>query len=136
MDDRAAQKDELAEVYTALQSNLPSDCQDAAKLKVEFDELNSLWSSLSKHLAVARSKLKPAMKIAKFHEVEKERLTKWVQTTLSKLTNLGPLPSEPQPVQELKQQIDVRKSSISNNESIVFTFLIGKVRICKRPLTK
>ena len=94
-----------------MHSKLPQDGQDVVKLREQYDELDSLWTGLAKALALARSKLKPAMKIAKVHEGEKEQLTKWVARTLSELTNLGPLPSEPQPVKELKQKIDVRKTA-------------------------
>ena len=113
MEARENQKDELAEVFAALQSNLPSDSQDVVKLQEQYEELDSLWANLTKVLAVARSKLKPALKIAKSHEGEKEQLTKWVTKTLSDLTNLGTLPSEPRPVKELKQRIDVREARFS-----------------------
>ena len=120
MEARETQKDELAEIYAALHSKLPLDGQDVVKLKEQYDELDSLWTSLAKVLAVARSKLKPAMKIAKSHEGEKEQLTKWVTKTLSELTNLGPLPSEPQPVKELKQKIDVRNTNFVTCNIVIY----------------
>ena len=109
MEARESQRDELAEVFAALCSKLPPDGEDTAKLREQYGELDLLWADLTKALAVARSKLKPAMKIAKAHEGEKEQLSKWVGKTLGDLTNLGTLPSEPQPVKELKQKIDVSK---------------------------
>ena len=106
---KQSQRDELLAAYTDISSCLPPDCDDVQALKNKTDELQTCWSSLSDQLITAQSHLEPSAKLAKLYETAQEKLQAFVKLVLGELTGLGPVPSEPEAVQELKIRIDVRK---------------------------
>ena len=77
-------------------------------LKNQIDQIQDLWLNLSDQISCALSSLEPATKLAKTYENGKDKLMSWLKIALGELTGLGPIPSEPEAVQELKIRIDVR----------------------------
>ncbi len=95
------------DVYNDIITCLPSESDDVIVLKAKTDEVLTCWSNLSDQISLAQSNLEPSTKLAKSFENSEEKLTAFIKLALNELTGLGPIPSEPEAVQELKIRIDV-----------------------------
>ena len=100
------------DVYNDIIACLPPESDDAIAIKGKMDEVLTCWTGLSDQITVAQSRLDPSTKLAKSFENGQEKLTAFIKLALNELTGLGPIPSEPEAVQELKIRIDVRCTQI------------------------
>lgn len=105
----APEKDKLAPLLTTLTSHLPTENPDREGLQNQFDELTSRWSDLTDHLGQCQSNLDSTLALAKNYEGAADKLLPWVPNTLNRLENLGPPPAEPEAVEKLKSEIEVRR---------------------------
>ena len=78
-------------------------------MKNQLDQLDNAWTSLSDQLDQNHSNLDGALNLARSYEGSSQKLLPWVPNTLGHLENLGPPPSEPEAVEKLKSDIEVRK---------------------------
>ena len=108
--DKTAEKNKLAPLFGALTSALPDENEDRERMKNQLDQLDCAWSSLSDRLDQNHSNLDRALNLARSYKGSSQKLLAWVPNTLSCLENLGPPPSEPEAVEKLKSEIEVRKN--------------------------
>ena len=93
MEAKAVDKERLIPLQVELTSELPDGSTEREELQNRLDSLNKKWADLSNKLGQ--------------HKTELDSLTPWVPQTLERLENLGPPPTEPEKVQELKVEIEV-----------------------------
>ena len=107
LDSKSAEKDELVALLAELVTQLPSESDEREDLQKKLEDLNNTWSSVSADLSHHESSLEAAFMLAKGREEAMAKLFPWVSTTLERLENVGPPPSEPELVEKLKSEIEV-----------------------------
>lgn len=107
MEAKAVNKEKLIPLQAELTSELPDGNTEREELRNRLDGLNKKWADLSNQLGQHKTKLDSAFGLACAHEGSMKSLTPWVPQTLERLENLGPPPTEPEKVQELKVEIEV-----------------------------
>ena len=104
---KAVDKDKLVPLLVDLTTKLPEENEERERLQNQLDTLNKKWSDLSSQLGQHQTNLDNAFDLASTREGELEKLNPWVPQTLQRLENLGPPPTEPEKVEELKAEIEV-----------------------------
>lgn len=100
-------KDKLLPLLADLTSQLPGGNAEQEELRNQLDSLTKRWVNLSNELEQHKTKLDSAFGLACTHEGSMKMLTPWVPETLERLENLGPPPTEPEKVQQLRTEIEV-----------------------------
>ena len=106
---KAAQKDKLVPLLSELTAQLPEGSEERDQLQDQLDTLNKKWTDLSNQISQHKGSLDAAFELASSHEGSLGSLNPWVPDTLQHLENLGPPPTEPEKVQQLKAEIEVGK---------------------------
>ena len=104
---KAADKENLAKLFSELISDLPDDIPEKQSLQNSLDKLNTSLSNLSDQLARDQTSLDAALGLARSYEGAQEKLVPWVPETLDRLEKLGAPPTEPEMVEQLKADIEV-----------------------------
>lgn len=105
---KSEEKKKLAPLLTELTSRLPEGSKEREGLQSQLDGLGERWSDLSGRLGQCQANLDSAFDMASTHESSTTALTPWVPDTLEHLQTLGPPPADPEKVQKLKAEIEVR----------------------------
>ena len=108
LDGKSGEKDELVALLAELVAQLPTESEEREELQKQLEEVTSTWASLSEDLSQHESNLEATFMLAKGHEEAMDKLFPWVPRSLERLENLGPPPTEPDLVEELKTEIEVR----------------------------
>ena len=106
MESREEERAKLHPLIQALISQLPADHEDRAILLVQQEDLNSKWSTLDEELRGHQNKLETAHAQAVAYEGAMAKLLPWVPKTLSYLEGLGPIPTEPEMVEQRKSEVE------------------------------
>ena len=107
LDAKSAEKDTLVALLAELVAQLPNESEEREELQGQVEQLNKRWVAISEGLSQHESNLESAFMLAKGHEGAMAKLIPWVPTTIDRLENLGPPPSEPEQVEKLKTEIEV-----------------------------
>ncbi len=104
---RAQDKTSLLPLLAELTAQLPEGNSEQRALQDRLDDLTRRWTDLSSELQQSKTNLDSAFELACSREGSVRVLTPWVPRTLERLENVGPPPTEPEKVQELKAEIEV-----------------------------
>ena len=116
MNAQQPQYEQFIQLGLSILDKCDPESQDAARINKQLDEINKSWDKLQGKLAEREATLKDALDLAtKFYETL-EKLSEWLPEMSDKVDGLQPISSQPDIIQQQKDEALVRDY---NNKTII-----------------
>ena len=115
MTSQQPQYEQFLETGHAILDKTEHGTPDATRIHTQLDEINRGWDKLHSKLGEREAALTDALDTSsKYYEVLQD-LSEWLPTATEKLEMMPPVSTQPEIIEEQKQDLEVKYSELCNN---------------------